>query len=87
MIGVCLCSDVRRVCSHWRVSRYVWESDLCCGRYAAIAKMAEPVFGVRRAMARYGWYSCGMQSGWMVWYAFLWIASIVPPEHRLVSLL
>ena len=26
--GVCLCSVVRRVCSHCRVSRYVWLSDL-----------------------------------------------------------
>jgi hypothetical protein len=25
--------------------------------------------------------------GWIVGYAFLWIASIVPPEQRLVDLL
>jgi hypothetical protein len=32
--GVCVCSVVRRVCSHCRVSWYVWASILvrCCGR-------------------------------------------------------
>ncbi len=71
--GVCLCSDVRRDCSHWRVSLYVWLSGLfwCCGRYAAIISIAEPVLGVRRAISRYGWYCSGMWRGLTVGYAFL----------------
>ena len=51
-----------------------------------MARIAEPFLGVRRAIARYGWYSSGMWRGWMVGYAFLWIARMVPPEERLVCL-
>ena len=43
--------------------------------------------GVSRAMAKYGWYGGGMWMGFMVEYAFMYIARIVPPEQRLVCLL
>jgi hypothetical protein len=49
--------------------------------------ISEPVLGVSRAMARYGWCGEGMWRGFMMERAFLCIAKMVPPEQRLVFLL
>ena len=49
--------------------------------------MSDPALGVKRAMARYGWYGEGMCRGFMAVYAALCTARIVPPEQRLVCLL
>jgi len=51
-----------------------------------MARISEPALGDSRAIARYGWYGGGICRGFMVEYAFLYIARIVPPEHRLVCL-
>ncbi len=49
--------------------------------------MSEPALGVKRAMARYGWYVRGIWRGFIVVYAALCTARIVPPEQSLVYLL
>jgi len=49
-----------------------------------MASISEPVLDVRRAMTRYGWYGRGTWRGFMMWYAFLCIDRMVPPEQRFV---
>ncbi len=51
-----------------------------------MARMLEPALGVSRAMAMYGWHRGGTWRGFIVGYASLRIARIVPPEQRLVCL-
>ena len=38
-----------------------------------MASISEPVLGVRRAMARYGWYGGGTWRGFMVWWGFFFV--------------
>ena len=46
-----------------------------------------PCLGVSLAIARYGWYGAGTLMGSIVVYAGEWMASIAPPELRLVDLM
>ena len=50
-----------------------------------MASMSEPVLGVNRAMARYGWRCGGIARGFICVYTSVFIARIAPPEHRLVK--
>ena len=51
-----------------------------------MSRISEPVLGVSRAIARYGWYGEGIWRGFMAEQAFLCIDRIAPPEQRLVCL-
>ena len=66
--GVWGCLTVRRMWSQCSVSWYFWCSDLVwyCGRYASTERILDPVLGVSRAMAIYGWYGGGIRRGFMV---------------------
>ena len=50
--------------------------------YVDIARSWDPVFGVKRATARYGWRGGGMLIGFMLVYVFLSMASMVPAKAR-----
>jgi hypothetical protein len=47
----------------------------------------DPTFGVRWAMAVCGWNFVGVWIGSMFWYAAVWLAMMVLPEHLLDYLL
>ncbi len=88
MIGRVGCSLVSWVVSHSRISWYVccpWGVRVC-GMYVEIARSWDPVLGVKRAAARYGWRVDGILNGFMLVYVFLSIASMVPAEARFVFL-
>ena len=88
MIGSVGCFLVSWVVSHSRISWYArcpW--GVCvCGMYVEIARSWDPIFGVKRAAARYGWRVGGILIGFMLVYVFLSIASMVPAEARFVFL-
>ena len=54
--------------------------------YEDIARSWDPVFGVSRAAARYGWRVVGIVIGFILVYAFLSMASMVPIEARFIFL-
>ena len=54
--------------------------------YVEIARSWDPVFGAKRAAARYGWRVGGILIGSMLAYVFLSMASMVPVEARFVFL-
>ena len=54
--------------------------------YVDIARSWDPVFGVKRAAARYGWRGGGMFIGFMLVYVFLLMANMVPAEARFIFL-
>ena len=88
MMGRVECSLVSWVVSQSRISLYVWcpWGVYVCGMYEEIARSWDPVFGVSRAAARYGWRVAGIVIGFILVYAFLSMASMVPAEARFVFL-
>ena len=62
MVGRVGYSLLSRVVNHRRISWYLccpW--GVCvCGMYTDIARSWDPVFGCKRAAARYGWKLCGI---------------------------
>ena len=68
MVGMVGCSLLSRAVSHIRSSWYLccpW--GVCvCDIYTDIARSCDPVFGCKRAAARYGWkvgYFNGLNAG------------------------
>ena len=55
--------------------------------YLNIARSWDPVFGCKRATARYGWRVSGIGMGSMLVHVLLSMASIVLAEARFVFLL
>ena len=67
-VGMSGCSCVSRDSSHVRMSRFICIPCLVfvCGRYAEMASILVPCFGVSLAMAKYGWYGVGTLMGSIV---------------------